>query len=371
MTTFPAEDLYPGADLFASALGGGIFARGQAAILLRLDGAVVAAFLGDLLIWDGTVSAFVSSPLAAATAQAHTPLVQSQPPAVTVPTATTTAAALPPTVIAVAALTIPAATTTAAAAAPTISASAGIGAPVATASAVAIPPLSDANINVPAATASAVARVPDLATTGSSNLHAPIATVSAVAPTPGVAGAATIIVPITTTSAAAPPPAVSGSGSITAPVAAATASATAPVTSVATFEPSGMTKNGTQAWATSATWVQITSWTANTVTYPGSSITSHRLVVQGTKTSATISAAVPYTGGQVGRQHRIRLVDQAGTQIGTDGATVTTTNGTCTVTATAVNLSALGITSVAVQMNSNGAIPGTISSGGGTFLTIT
>ncbi|MEU3011040.1 hypothetical protein [Nocardia asteroides] len=134
------------------------------------------------------------------------------------------------------------------------------------------------------------------------------------------------------------------------------------------FQPSGMTKNGTVAWAGSATWVTITSWTANTGTYPGSTVDgSHRLVVQGTKTGATISGQAAYTGGGFGRTHSIRLVDQSGAVIAT-GSPNTATSGNCTVTATGVNLA--GITAVELQMSGDFSA-GTMSAGAGTFVTIT
>ncbi|MFC5789652.1 hypothetical protein ACFPPE_07265 [Agromyces tardus] len=137
---------------------------------------------------------------------------------------------------------------------------------------------------------------------------------------------------------------------------------------VTTFRPSGMTKNGTLAWAGSATWVTITSWTANTGTYPGSSVDgSHRLVVQGSKTSASISGQAAYTGGGFARTHSIRLIDQSGNVIAT-GSPNTATSGNCTVSATGVNLS--GVTAIALQMSGDFSA-GTMSAGAGTFLTIT
>lgn len=136
------------------------------------------------------------------------------------------------------------------------------------------------------------------------------------------------------------------------------------------FQPSGMTKNGTQAWTNSATYASLNNWTANTGTYPGSSVDgSHRLVVQGSKTGATITAQVPYTGSAFAQAHTIRCVNQSGTIIGSASSSVTTApNGTVTLTLTGVDLT--GITAVGVQ-TAGGLSPGTVSSGAGTYLTIT
>lgn len=369
MTTFPALDLYPGEDLFSSGIGGGVYKRGSSGLLYLGEIPLIAAYLGDLLIWDGSVSAFVSIPIATATATAPVPAVQSQPATIVVPIATATAATAVPTVTASSSVTAPRATASAVAPAPTVSVSASITVPIATASAAGIPLLSDANIIVPIATATAVAPVPVVATTGSNNIGVPIATATALAPDSVVTVSATVTAPAATAAAAATPAVVSVSATRTPPIATATASAPAPVAAVTTFAASGMTKNSTMAWTTSATWVPITSWSANTGTYPGSSVTSDRLNVQGSKTNATVAASVPFSGGSFTRTHAIRLVDQSGSVIGAAGATITANSGTCTVTASGINLT--GITSIGVQMQSNGSSAGTVSSGSTCNLTIT
>ncbi|MFI9507587.1 hypothetical protein [Nocardia sp. NPDC052566] len=131
-----------------------------------------------------------------------------------------------------------------------------------------------------------------------------------------------------------------------------------------------MTKNGTQPWATAgdAGWTNIVAWTPNTGTYPGSSVVSDRLVVQGAKAAATVSAAAAFSGGSFARAHRIRLVDQTGAQIGTPGATVNADSGTCQVTATGVDLT--GITSIGLQMTGTDNWCGTLANTG-TALAIT
>lgn len=133
------------------------------------------------------------------------------------------------------------------------------------------------------------------------------------------------------------------------------------------FQPSGMTKNGTQTWPlSSASWVAVTAWTPDVAGKPGSSVVNDQLVVQSGGTSRTVTANVAYTSGN--GTHTIRLVDQNGIVIAT-GVGVATAAGTCIVTATA-DLTA--ITSIGVQMSSNATItPGTVTSGSTTFLTIT
>ncbi|MGY4098030.1 hypothetical protein ACW2Q0_00455 [Nocardia sp. R16R-3T] len=119
-----------------------------------------------------------------------------------------------------------------------------------------------------------------------------------------------------------------------------------------TFLPSGMTKNGsTQPWASSTTWVAITGWTANTGPYPGSTVSSDKLVVQGTKSNATITASVPYSNNFSSASLTIRVVDQSGNAIGSAGVSVTAASGTATCTVTGVNLAS--ITSVGIQMQAN------------------
>lgn len=136
------------------------------------------------------------------------------------------------------------------------------------------------------------------------------------------------------------------------------------------FMPSGMTKNGTQAWPTTSTWVTVTNWTANTGTYPGSTVTAnHRLLPQGSKPNATVHAEVAFSGGFFSRTHTIRLVNQNDGTVVATGTGVNGTAGTCTVTANNVDLSVH--TAFGVQMNSSGDGSGNVTAGASTFVTIT
>lgn len=134
------------------------------------------------------------------------------------------------------------------------------------------------------------------------------------------------------------------------------------------FQSSGMTKSGSQQWAQSSDWIPIESWTPDTGGYPGSTVTSDRLDVQGSKTDATIAAQAAFSGGNFNRTHTIRLVDQDDNVLAT-GSGVGANAGTCTVTASNIDLT--GITSVGVQMWASASSGGNVSGGAGTFATIT
>lgn len=347
-----------------------IFARGTAPKLLRLGTEhVLRAMLDGVAIWDGTVPAQVSVPRALASASAPVPVVSSTPNAIVAPAAAAAAAGPAPSVTNSSSVTLVVATASAGATAvPAVSADAGVLAVAATSSASAIPILSDANVSVPTASASAAAPVPGVETTGSTIVVPPAAAAMADAPVPMVSASMSVAAPTATASAAAAAPVVSGGASVTAPAASASADAAAPAVAAVNFAPSGMTKNGTSSAGTG--WGVVPNWSANTGTYPGSSVDgTHGLVVQGSKTNASLSASVPYTGAIFGTTHRIRLVDQSGNVLVT-GANVGSgaTSGTCTASASGVNLT--GVTAIRIQMDGSSA-SGTITSGATCNLTIT
>lgn len=62
------------------------------------------------------------------------------------------------------------------------------------------------------------------------------------------------------------------------------------------FAPSGMTKSGS-AQALTTSYAVITSWTADTGTYPGSTLSGNGVLVQGSKSGATVAASLVLTGG--------------------------------------------------------------------------
>jgi hypothetical protein len=136
------------------------------------------------------------------------------------------------------------------------------------------------------------------------------------------------------------------------------------------FLSSQMTKSGTLAWATSATWVDITTWgPVNDGTY-SSLLNGSALTVLTSKTGATLNASIPFTGSTAGRQHTVRIMrtrtttGAADTTIVATGSTVTATAGTCTAS---VNTNVLEGETYTIQMNSDGASAGTITATTPTF----
>lgn len=123
-----------------------------------------------------------------------------------------------------------------------------------------------------------------------------------------------------------------------------------------------MTKNGTQNFTTS--WAKATSWTANTGTYPGSTVVNNDLQVQGSKSDATITVSLPYTGS-FSYTRNARILHN-GVVIAT-GAGWTTTSGTLSVTATDVSVADGDDISVEIIMNTFGS--GSISNGGTVTIT--
>ncbi|OOL26831.1 hypothetical protein GQ85_42605 [Rhodococcus rhodochrous] len=118
-----------------------------------------------------------------------------------------------------------------------------------------------------------------------------------------------------------------------------------------------MTKSGTQSFTTS--WALLTSWTADTGTYPGSTVVSNALQVQGGKSDATIAVSLPYSSSfSYNRQARIKV---NGTIVATSAA-YTATSGTITVSATGVAVADVDGVTVEVIMATFAS--GSISAGG-------
>ncbi len=98
----------------------------------------------------------------------------------------------------------------------------------------------------------------------------------------------------------------------------------------APFFPSGMTKNGNSA-ALPSSFTKVTAWTADTGGYPGSSVVSDNLVVQGPKGGATISASIVITNGSSAQNAQIQ-VKIGSTVIATSALTSVPTFGSATLT---------------------------------------
>lgn len=110
-------------------------------------------------------------------------------------------------------------------------------------------------------------------------------------------------------------------GTLSGPIVASTA---APFTGAGTLSataitlnPSGMNKNGSYTMSTSYT--EVPSWTADTATYPGSSLSGNGLVVQGTTTNAVITAqiAVQLPGNSQKQNVDIQIYRNGSTLLGT------------------------------------------------------
>ncbi|MDB5183987.1 MAG: hypothetical protein JWO07_668 [Candidatus Saccharibacteria bacterium] len=134
--------------------------------------------------------------------------------------------------------------------------------------------------------------------------------------------------------------------------------------SSAYFLPSRMTKSGTLAWQTSATWADITTWVAQNDVSFSSLLVSNSLTVLTSKASTTLAASVPFTGSTATRQHTIRIMRTrttagvADTTVVATGSIVTAAAGTCTASVTQAVLEG---ETYSVQMNSDGASAGTIT----------
>jgi hypothetical protein len=125
-----------------------------------------------------------------------------------------------------------------------------------------------------------------------------------------------------------------------------------------------MFKNGTFTIPNSYT--VITAWTADTTGYPGSTVSGNGLVVQNSKSGATITANIPWTSS-FSVTVTLRLF-QGATQIA-QGTGVTGTSGTSTATATGVTVTGGDVITVQVLGSSNNFA--TVTSGAGTYVRVT
>lgn len=290
----------------------GIFSRSVAIEALYIgDEPVLAVYLGEVLVWDGTRSAFVSAVKATAIAATVAPAVQSQPGAVNAPAAAASVAAPVPGVSGSASVGASAASA-AVTMNPTLSSSANVDAPAATGGADTIAPLSDAAVSAPAAAAAAAAPVPDVATTGSSVIGAPTAESSPQAPVPGVSASAPVTAPAATASGVAPIPGVSDNETVSA--VAASASASAPIPAVAAIHeiPMGMDKSSAAQTIPENAWTRILGWVAASG-YTQTVITGDGLALPAGSYDIDLRFGSTYTGLTFTRG--VRIVNSVGTVI--------------------------------------------------------
>jgi len=312
-----------------------LFSRWVAPVYLRIgEEHVIHVYLGETLVWDGTVPAVVSSPRATATAQAIAPVISSTADALTPPDAEASAAAI----------------------APSVSASSVVSAPIATASAVAIPIITDRAVSAPVATATAMGHVPDVATTGSNIVAAPTATASAMAPVPDVAASKNVVAVTATASAAATAPAIIKSETVTAPTATASAAATAPAVAGVNFSDMGMDKSGTFAMSSNTT-AKVTGWAARSG-FPSTVITNNELDSDGSA-SVTINCKVTLTGSWGFASALTLRVMKSGSLL----ASTTIAFGATSATFSPISTSLTGTDTVYLEYSTPFGTSGTIQSG--------
>ncbi|WP_029925521.1 hypothetical protein [Nocardia otitidiscaviarum] len=101
-----------------------------------------------------------------------------------------------------------------------------------------------------------------------------------------------------------------------------------------TFAPSGMTKNGN--FTIPGSYTQVTSWTADTTGYPGSTLSGNGLVAQGSKAGASLTSSCSVTNTDaVGITVTLRLKVNGGVVATGAGAAIAAFgSGTATVSTT-------------------------------------
>ena len=122
------------------------------------------------------------------------------------------------------------------------------------------------------------------------------------------------------------------------------------------FLPSGMTKNGSFTLATS--YSTVTSWTADTTNYPGSTVSSDGLVVQGGKSGASVNASLVVSNSNpagVNATLRLILNGNTGSPLATGSAVSVPAFGSTTVTVSATaNLSNADVVTVQALAGAGG-----------------
>ena len=281
----------------------GLFNRGQSISGMWLDGKpAIRAYLGDVLVWDGTSPAFVNVPRALASALAVAPTVRADASISAVralgassaiaPSLTAFATADPETAVIV----------TAQASAPAVRADSIIMVETITVGAQALPavaaqsssatvdaPPISVSVNtptptvaahfattVPAIAVNASAQVPVITATGAAVVNVPVSAVNAMARVPVVSGNSSVVAFAVTADAAAKTPVVTASSNVSPPKATATGLARVPVVQANNFITVSMTKNGDQQLAAS-TWTEVGPWAAGS----NSTVTGNALRVNG------------------------------------------------------------------------------------------
>lgn len=270
----------------------GLFNRGQSISGMWLDGRpAVRAYLGDVLVWDGTKPAFVNVPRALASAVAVAPVIRADA-SITAACAVGSSSAISPALTAFATVDPETAViVTAQVSAPVVRADSIIMVETITVGAQALPAIaaqsSAATVAVPAAAVAVAtpaptvaahfattvpaiavntsAQVPVITATGAAVVNVPVSAVNAMARVPVVSGSSSIVAFAVTADAVAKTPVVTASSNVSPPKATVTGLARVPVVQANNFITVSMTKNGDQQLAAS-TWTQVGPWTAGSNT---------------------------------------------------------------------------------------------------------
>jgi hypothetical protein len=281
----------------------GLFNRGQSISGMWLDGKpAIRAYLGDVLVWDGTSPAFVNVPRALVSALAVSPAIRADASITAVrtlgssaayaPSLTAFATVDPETAVIVTAqagtpavradsLILVDVITVAAQALPAVAAqssSAAVEVPSISVSVSSPTPTVAAHFTttIPAITVNASAQVPVITATGAAVVNVPVSAVNATARVPVVSGNSSVVAFAVTADATAKTPVVTASSNASPPKAAATGLARVPVVQANNFITVSMTKNGDQQLAAS-TWAEVGPWTAGS----NSTVTGNALRVNG------------------------------------------------------------------------------------------
>lgn len=281
----------------------GLFNRGQSISGMWLDGKpAIRAYLGDVLVWDGTKPAFVNVPRALVAALAVAPAVRADA-SITAVRAMGSSSVIAPSLTAFATVDPETAViVTAQASAPVVRADSIIMVETITVGAQALPAVaaqsSAATVASPAAVVSvatpipsvaahfattipaiavnASAQVPVITATGAAVVNVPVAAVNAMARVPVVSGNSSVVAFAVTADATAKTPVVTASSNVSPPKATATGLARVPVVQANNFITVSMTKSGDQQLAAS-TWTEVASWTAGS----NSTVSGNALRVNG------------------------------------------------------------------------------------------
>lgn len=296
----------------------GLFNRGQSISGMWLDGKpAIRAYLGDVLVWDGTTPAFVNVPRALASVLAVTPAVRADAFITAVRTQGSSAAYAPSitafatvdpetAVIVTAQPSAPAvradsiimveAITVGAQALPAVAAqssAATVASPAAIVSATAPAPSVAAHFasTVPAIAVNVSAQVPVITATGAAVVNVPVAAVNATARVPVVSGNSSVVAFAVTADATAKTPVVTATSNVSPPKATATGLARVPVVQAINFTAMGVILPTANSW-TSTSPRKSLGWSADSA-FPGTVVVSDGIQVNGSKV-ATVAFDLTY-----------------------------------------------------------------------------